>query len=522
MSRGGAAQLLNATALNATALNATALNATALIATALIATALIATALGALAAPLAAQQPAAPGGRCNLEFSARADTSPPRVTSVKQPSGEFNSWIGGGVIARCPAQNMTLSADSAEYFGDRRLLHLIGNVHYVEPRLTLDSRLANYFMAEERLEAQGNVHTVLPSGTTMDGPRMEYFRIAPGIRNQSSMIAPGRPTIKVIQTDSTGKPTEPVTIIANTVTMRGDSTVFASGKVEITRPDVLAKGDSASLDSRSEFARLMRGPSITARGDRPFVLTGTVIDLYGKARMVERVISKGKARSVSNDATLTADTLDFRMGDGRLQRVYGWGESRSRAMNPTYDIVADSLDVRMPEQRLREVHAIGGAYAQSVPDTTRMHTTEHDWLRGDTIFAYFDSSAKTVNDSASQPAIETLLAVGHARSYYQIAPRDTAAIGPAINYVRGDRINVAFANRTVDSVTIIGQAAGVYADPTTPKADSIAREQQQGAPAGQPRPSPASTRPTPSDTTRPTPPDTTGAKPRRGERSSHE
>lgn len=486
---------------------------------------LLAAATIVLAAPIAAQQPAAPAGRCNLEFTARVATSPPRVTSVKQPSGQFNSWIGGGVIARCPAQNMTLSADSAEYFGDRRLLHLIGNVHYVEPRLTLDSRLANYFMAEERLEALGDVHAVLPSGTTMDGPRMDYYRVAPGIRDQSSMVAPGRPTIKVVQTDSAGKPAEPVTIVANTVTMRGDSTVFASGKVEITRPDVLAKGDSASLDSQSEFARLMKGPSITARGDRSFVLTGIVIDLFGRSRMVERVISKGNAKSVSDDATLTADTLDFRMANGRLQRVFGWGESRSRASNPTYDILADSLDVRMPEQRLREVHAIGNAFAQSVPDTTRIRTTEHDWLRGDTIIAHFDSSEKALNDTTSQPAIETLFAVGHARSFYQIAPRDTAAIGPAINYVRGDRINVTFANRTVDSVTIIGQAAGVYADPTTPRADSIARAQQEqgaGTTPPQPQSQPAPGRPVPPETTRTTLPDTATSKPHRDERSRHE
>lgn len=456
-------------------------------------------------APLAAQQPAAPGGQCRLEFSAREATSPPRVTSVKQPSGQFNSWIGGGVIARCPAQSTTLTADSAEYYGDRRLLHLIGNVHYTEPRLTLDSRLADYYMAEERVQAQGDVHALLPSGTTMDGPRMEYFRVAPGIRNVSSMIAPGRPTIKVVQTDSTGKPSDPMTVIANTVTMRGDSTVFASGKVEITRPDVLATGDSASLDSHNEFARLMRGPSITARGDRPFVLTGTVIDLYGKARMVERVLSKGKAKSVSRDATLTADTLDFRMGGGRLQRVYGWGTSRARAANPTYDILADSLDVRMPEQRLREVHAVGDAFAQSVPDTTKLHTTEHDWLRGDTVYAYFDSSQSVINDSTAQPAIQNLLAVGSARSFYQIAPRDTAAIGPAINYVRGQQIRVAFANRTVDSVTITGQAAGVYADPVIPKADSVARAQGESTPPPAPRRPPAS--------------DTTARKPEQRERN---
>ena len=483
------------------------------------------TALAVVAsAPLAAQQPAAPGGQCQLQFSARNPSNPFRLNYKKQPSGQVNTYIGGGVIGRCPAQSMTLTADSAEYFGDRKLLHLIGNVHYTEPRLTLDSRVANYFMAEERLEAEGDVHALLPSGTTIDGPRMEYFRVAPGIRSVSSMIAPGRPTIKIVQTDSTGKPSEPMTVIANTVTMRGDSTVFASGKVEITRPDVLATGDSASLDSQSEFARLMKGPRITARGDRPFVLTGVVIDLYGKQRMVERVLSKGKAKSVSRDATLTADTLDFRMANGRLQRVFGWGASRSRAANPTYDILADSLDVRMPEQRLREVHAVGDAFAQSVPDTTKLHTTEHDWLRGDTIFAYFDSSASVINDSTAQPAIDKLLAVGSARSFYQIAPRDTAAIGPAINYVRGTTITVAFDNRTVDSVTITGQAAGVYADPVIPKADSLARAQSQNPSAGQPQPQPTPQQ-APEPKQPPTPqqpqqsvPDTTSRKPDRGGR----
>jgi hypothetical protein len=107
-----------------------------------------------------------------------------------------------------------------------------------------------------------------------------------------------------------------------------------------------------------------------------------------------------------------------------------------------------------------------------------------------------------------------LLSVGHARSFYQIAPRDTAAIGPAINYVRGERIRVAFANRTVDSVTIIGQAAGVYADPTTPKADSIARSQQeQGARPQRPQSPPPE---------RPSPTDTTASKPHSGERNRHE
>lgn len=471
-------------------------------------------ALGALLpAALVAQgtQAAAPSGQCQLEYAARDTLSPPRVSLVKQPSGQFNTFMGGGVIARCPAQNMTLISDSAENYGDQKLLHLIGHVHYTEPRLTLDSDLANYFQSDEHLEAEGRVHAVLPSGTTLDGPRTEYYRVAPNIRTVSRMVAPGRPTITIIEHDSTGKPQPPMTVVANLVTMVGDSLTFASGRVVITRPDVVATGDSASMDSQTEFARLMRGPVITARGDRPFTLSGTVIDLFGHARSLERVLARGKAKSVSRDATLTGDTLDFAMADGRLQRVHAWGAGRAHAYNPSYDMVADSLDVRMPDQRLREIHALRDADARSVPDTTKIHTSEHDWLRGDTIFAYFDSSAAALADTSAQPALRFLISFGKARSFYQIASKDTTAVGPAVNYVRGDRIEVRFAQRQVQTVTVVGQATGVYIDPTRVQPDSTALPGDSTAAPG------AGTTPRP---------DTTGARsatspPQRSHRPSH-
>lgn len=450
-----------------------------------------------LARPAAAQQPAGPRGTCQLEFSARDPASPPHVTQIKQPSGQFNTFLGGGVIARCPAQSMTLISDSAEYYGDTRVLHLIGHVHYTEPRLKLDSDLADYFMVDERLVAQGHVHTVLPSGTTLDGPRVDYLRAVPGVRTEAVMTAPGRPIITAVSRDSTGKPAPPVHVVANTVVMRGDSLMYASGRVQITRPDVVATSDSAMMNNATQFARLVRGPRIQARGDRPFTLTGTVIELYGSERALRRVLAQGKARGVSRDATLTADTLDFALAAGRMQRVYAWGPSRARAENPTYDIVADSLDVRMPDQRMRQIHALREAYAQSVPDTTKIHTAEHDWLRGDTIYAYFDSSAVPARDSARQPALDELVAVGHARSFYQMAPKDTAAIGPAINYVRGDTITVAFADRAARRVTISGDASGVYLDPTPPAVDSLRRLRGDSTPAARRRgaPRPATGRP---------------------------
>ena len=431
------------------------------------------------AAPTAAP-PAGPTGRCDLVVTPRSDST--RVTSVKQPSGQYNSFVGGGVIGACPAQGLTLSADSAEYFGDLRRWHLIGAVHYREPRLTLDSQVATYFMSDERLLAEGNVHTLLPSGTTLVGPRVEYFRAVPGFRAIARMIAPGRPTITIAGHDSAGKPESPMTMIGNTVVMDADSLVYASGRVEITRQDVLAKSDTAALDGAHEFARLMRSPTITSRGQRPFTLYGTIIDLYGGGKQLHRVLARGAGKAVSESGTVTSDTLDFQMADGGLARMYAWGPSRARAVNPQYDILADSLDVRSPGQRLREIRAVRRADAQSLPDTTKFKTRDRDWMRGDTIFARFDSTAPvTPADSAKQPAMLQLVALGHASSYYKIAAKDSTAVGPAINYVRGGSVTIALRDRQVASVTVADSVAGVYIEPTPPpkkKADSTA------APAG--------------------------------------
>jgi len=447
--------------------------------------------------PLAAQVPAGPSGRCDLVVTPRGDSA--RMSSMKQPSGAYNTFVGGGVSGTCPAQGLTLTADSAEYFGDLRRWHLIGSVHYQEPRLILDSQVATYFIAEERLLAEGNVHTKLPSGTTLVGPRVEYFRAVPGLRTVARMIAPGRPTITIIGKDSTGKPETPMVLIANTVVMDADSLVYASGRVEMTREDVTSTCDTAALDGSHEFARLMRAPVIKSRGKNPFTLYGTVIDLFGGGKQLHRVLAKGAGKAVSDNGTVTSDTLDFQMADGGLTRMYAWGASRARAVSPQYDIVSDSMDVRSPGQRLREIRALRKADAQSTPDTTKFKTKEKDWLRGDTIFARFDSLPVTKADSAKQPALLELVAVGHARSYYKIAPKDSTASGPAINYVRGGRVAIGFRARQVKTVTVADSVAGVYIEPTPPakkpKADSADAKTKSDTTRAKPKAAPKSATP---------------------------
>ncbi len=428
----------------------------------------------------------APRGTCVLEWVSHPDA---RLSIRQQPSGARHFFFGGGFTGHCRAQAITVSADSAEYFEDQRLVHLYQRVRYDEPRVLVTSNRGTYWLNTEQVRAEGNVVATLPSGTTLRGPVLDYYRAAPPVRSETRMVAPNRPTIELVEQGADGRPSEPVRVVANTVNMVGETMVYAGGNVVITRPDLVARGDSAVLNQQTEHGRLMRSPVIEGRGERPFTLTGRQVDFYSRNRAVERVISNAQARAVSEDVTITGDTIDFRIGEGKLQRGFVWGQSRARAVSPEYDIVADSLDVIMPAQLLEEVRAVGGAFASSRPDTLRFRTTDRDWMRGDTIYAYFDPNAPAPNNREGQPPVRQLLAVGAASSFYQTAANDTAVTVPAVNYVRGRTIALGFDNGEVREVMVTEQATGVYLEPQlTPPAEPARPAPTPGA--GGPRGSP--------------------------------
>ena len=118
-----------------------------------------------------------------------------RQTSFKLPSGEYNNFIGGGIVVRCPDKKITLRADSAELYGDERRIFFVGHVHYNEPRLDLFSDNLTYFQTDERVIASGNVDARLPTGSTLRGPQADYRRAVPRVRPRAQTLATGRPTV---------------------------------------------------------------------------------------------------------------------------------------------------------------------------------------------------------------------------------------------------------------------------------------------------------------------------------------
>jgi hypothetical protein len=423
----------------------------------------------------------------------------------KQPSGQINVYTGGNVVARCPAQNQVLRSDSLESYGDEGRTVFIGHVDYRDPRLKLKSDFLTYYQREERILATQDVVATLPSGSTLTGPQIEFFRAVPGVRQQQSATAIGRPTINLVQRDSLGRPQPPVKITANTVYLQGDSIVSAVGQVVVVRPELTAVGDSLYADAGSGLLRMMRQPRITGTKGRPFTLVGETIDLRTNNRKLERVLAKNAAQAHSEDLDLKSDTIDLRVADDLLQQAIVWGKSRAHATSPTQSIVADSINVIMPAQHVRELHALRGAVAEAMPDTTKYKTKEKDRLTGDTIVAYFDSVPP--RDTTTRPQIRLTVATGHATSLQHIAPQDTSLCVPAISYVTGRVITAHFDSAKVTTVEISDKegATGVLLQPDSTAegarchaasvAGAAADSVSKAPPAGRPMPNRPPTNP---------------------------
>jgi len=424
--------------------------------------------------------------RCTLEGLPTT-----RFNAIQLPSKEYNNFVGGGLVVRCPSRGITLKADSAELYGDEKRDFLVGNVKYDEPRLNLTSDFLTYYTNDERIVAAGNVHGRLPSGSTLVGPLVDYKRAVPRIRTRPQTLATGRPTVTIVQRDTSGKEQPPINVVANTIYMDGDSLIYGSGNVQITRPETNATADSSFINTGSEIMQLMRNPIVNGTRGRPFRLVGEGIDLFSKNKKLQRVIARSRAQAKSQDLTLTADTIDLRINSDSLERAFAWGKSRARAVSPSQNMIADSLDVQMPGQRVHEVHALRKAFAEGRADSIKFHADTTNWLRGDTIFAYFDTLPPA--DTSKGPAMRQLVAKDSAEAHYNLAPSDTSLHRPAINYVKGYMITIDFEEEKVSQIVVEGKVMGIYLEPTndTTRTRTNARPGQTRTPARPPaRPAP--------------------------------
>jgi len=414
----------------------------------------------------AAKKPAAaPATRnCVLDF---ADSPPEtRLLYMRLPDSTANTFIGGGFIGRCQGENNRISADSAEQFESAGIVNLYGNVVYEEPnKLRVTAAHAIYLTREGRLFADGGVvATQLATGSTITGPNIEYSRVMPG-RPVAKLVAPNRPTARLIEKDSTGKLGEPTIVTADRFEDLGDTLLLGWGDVVITREQIIGRADSLAFNKTTQRARLVRAARIRSLDtSQAFTLNGDTVDLYTTEKKLDRVFASHAATATNKDLIITAERIDLRLKAQQIDEAFAFGSGRARAQTPQQDVESDSMRIVLTDQRPREVRAIGGAVAKGMPDTLKIKSTDRDMLRGDSLFAYFDT-AQAATDTSGQTRIKEIQAFGNASSLFQIASKRGPSAPPAINYVRGQRIVVQFDTGSVRDVRVDSAATGLYLEP---------------------------------------------------------
>jgi hypothetical protein len=378
-----------------------------------------------------------------------------------------NYFAGGGVWARCKGAGTTLYADSAAYWALAERLDMVGAVRIRDVTFALDAVRASYFLADERLEAHNRVVAVnRRTGTVLRGPNLTYYRAVRGVRDSTELRASGRPTIEYrAQPDTT---VEPYVIVADRVRMKGDDRVWGGGTVTIDRSDFAARGDSLALDQTGGIGWLVGQPQVRGQGARSYVLEGTRIELGLVERDVRRVQAQGNGRATGEDWRLTADTLLLALERQHLQQAFAWGDSlRPDATSSQYTIRADSLALDVPDEVLQEARAFGRALSTTRRDTTA--AADVDWIGGDTLTARFARRADSAATGEGKTEIRQILAWGRARALTHHYDDARQSAGPAINYSRGARIEIALRDQRVDRVVVAGQADGAHLEPRPPR-----------------------------------------------------
>ena len=441
---------------------------------------------------------------CVLDF---ADSPPEtRLLYSRLPDSTANTFIGGGFVGHCQGENNRISADSAEQFEAAGIVNMFGNVVYEEPnKLRVTAAHATYFTREGRLFADGNVvATQLATGSTFRGPNIEYYRVMPG-RPVAKLVAPNRPTAQLIEKDSAGTPGQPTIVTADRFEDIGDTLVLAWGDVIITREKIIGRSDSLAYNKTTQLARLVRTARIRSTDtSQAFTLTGDTIDLFTTDKKLDRVFALHSATATNKDLVINAERIDLRLKAQKIDEAYAFGTGRARAKTPQQDVEADSMRIVLTDQRPREVRAIGGAVAKGVPDTLKIKSTDRDLLRGDSLFAYFDTTQLSA-DTSKQTRIKELRAFGNASSLFQIASKQGPKAPPSLNYVRGQHIFVQFDTGSVRDVRVDSSASGLYLEPAPDSlTDSTARKPParkppaRKPPARKPPGAPIAPRPEPS------------------------
>lgn len=324
-------------------------------------------------------------------------------------------------------------------------------------------------------------------------------------------------------------PPVPYEISAERFRFEGRRYFRAGGEVEIVRDSLQAFGDSLDYDQEGGVMVVLGDARFAGQG---YTLTGTSISVTPSGARSEEIVARHDAHLTGEQVDMRAPAIRLFMEGGNVDLLValaevpplpggdGDAEIDTRGLSPgdaeraralagaatqddgaqadpdslprpvavaeDFHLTGDSIVVKSPGQRLDEVVAVGNARAERIDeDTLRTRglpeLARRDWMVGDTIIARFGPSQGSDGTAAAEPPppdaaprLETLTAIGSARSFYRMFSTDTTEVGaearPALHLVDGEEITIHLDGQEIVDMEVEGQTEGWHLEP---QSDSV-------------------------------------------------
>lgn len=401
-----------------------------------------------------------------------------------------------GAVISCPG-GKRLAAGTAISSEVTGVIDLIGEVEYTDAERSLTAGRAQYYKRDQRIIAVENaVVRDRKTGSVIRGQRIDYTQAA-GSRPAYMQVQPStpRPTALLVQRE--GESADTTNIEADMLELFGDDRFRATGGVIVRR------------DSLNGFSGIMEYDQAT--GAMEFVvqarietsqysLVGDTIRALVQRDTIRQVTSHGNAVLTTTEVNVQSPFLFLGLQGGELQRMVAVGRPASRGQpvqarveSEQFRLQADSIDVLAPGQQLDRLFAVGRAYGEVI-DTLPPIVVEGgpqdllatDWMRGDTVQAFFAVNPKAATDTtADERVLERVVTSGKpASSLYR--RREAAEATPAgqppaapsysIGYLLARRIEVALLEGEVTDVKATEDVRGVYLQPRTAASTQARRD----------------------------------------------
>jgi hypothetical protein len=403
------------------------------------------------------------------------------------------TYISGRTRFDCEG-GTSFVADSGFSAYGRRLL--IGNVIYSDSQKTVTS---------QRLDQEERTGTLISTGSTVVTDKktgsilraplgLTYVKGATSNEPGRMTVPAGRPHLTLYRAKenaaNAGKDT--TDIDSDQMILVGSNEFHGIGNVIIKRGDLNATAGEAVFADSAGLMLLWRTAHIKGQDytlDADSIHGDIVADVFKELRAFRN------SHLVSKDLDVQSTRLRMMFDSGTVKRMIAVGAPKeakaalagpqASAINVDFKLVADSIDALAPAQKLQEVDAVGNAYAERAADTldTKLpDLIKRDWLRGDTVRAYFTEAPDSIkerrakSDSTSfDRVLERMIALGGAQpatAIFRVRDQNDSTKQVQVNYIAAKKITTFFKEGALYDVNAEGEIKGIYLQPinvtTTP------------------------------------------------------